>query len=51
MIQGELAKAVRSHSDIHFELYHSLFEWYNPLFLNDKKNNFNTDNYVKVLEI
>jgi len=27
-------------------LYHSLFEWYHPLYLSDKKNNFQTTQYV-----
>ena len=25
--------------EFHFGLYYSLFEWYNPLYLNDKKAN------------
>ena len=28
--------------DFHFGLYYSLFEWYNPLYLNDKKANYQT---------
>jgi len=27
-------------------LYHSLFEWYNPLYIADKSNNFTTDKFV-----
>ena len=30
---GELAAAVRKKADIKFGVYHSLFEWYNPLYL------------------
>ena len=26
--------------DVHFGLYYSLIEWYHPLFLKDKGNNF-----------
>ncbi|KAK3889033.1 hypothetical protein Pcinc_006909 [Petrolisthes cinctipes] len=45
---GDLAKAIRSKAtDIHFGLYHSLFEWFNPLYLMDKKNNFTTNYFVK----
>ncbi|MBD5001987.1 alpha-L-fucosidase, partial [Xanthomonas citri pv. citri] len=44
---GELETAIRStQPHIHFGLYHSLFEWFNPLFLADKKNNFQTNNFV-----
>ncbi|XP_071549963.1 alpha-L-fucosidase-like [Panulirus ornatus] len=44
---GDLAKAVRSKTPhIHFGLYHSLFEWFNPLFLADKANNFTTNDFV-----
>ncbi|XP_025073308.1 alpha-L-fucosidase-like isoform X2 [Pogonomyrmex barbatus] len=43
---GELAEAIRNKTDIRFGLYHSLFEWYNRLYVADKKNNFTTDRYV-----
>ncbi|KAL6261568.1 hypothetical protein P5V15_006654 [Pogonomyrmex californicus] len=43
---GELAEAIRNKTDIRFGLYHSLFEWYNRLYIADKKNNFTTDRYV-----
>lgn len=39
---GELADAIRQNTDLHFGLYHSLFEWFNPLFLTDKQNAFKT---------
>lgn len=39
---GDLAKAIRSKTDLVFGVYHSLFEWFNPLFLLDKSNNFTT---------
>ncbi|KAK7101787.1 alpha-L-fucosidase-like [Littorina saxatilis] len=45
-IVGELADAIRSKTKLHFGLYHSLFEWFNPLFLEDKANNFTTQNFV-----
>ncbi|XP_069463713.1 plasma alpha-L-fucosidase [Ambystoma mexicanum] len=39
---GELAEAIRTKTDLHFGLYHSLFEWFNPLFAADEKNKFKT---------
>lgn len=45
---GELATAIRSKQPhIHFGLYHSLFEWFNPVYLADKQNNFTTNDFVK----
>ena len=43
-----LAKAVRSRPDLHFGLYFSQYEWFNPLYLQDKANNYTTQSYVKV---
>ncbi|XP_012228334.1 alpha-L-fucosidase-like [Linepithema humile] len=43
---GELAKAIRSETDIRFGLYHSMYEWYNPLYVTDKRNNFTTNKFV-----
>jgi alpha-L-fucosidase len=39
---GDLANAIRNRTNITFGLYHSLFEWFNPIFLEDKKNNYTT---------
>ncbi|XP_063297284.1 plasma alpha-L-fucosidase [Pelobates fuscus] len=39
---GELAEAVKNCTDLRFGLYHSLFEWFNPLFQCDKNNGFKT---------
>ncbi|CAG7817979.1 unnamed protein product, partial [Allacma fusca] len=44
---GELANAVREKTQVRFGLYHSLYEWFNPLWENDKKNKFKTDDFVK----
>jgi len=42
-----LADAIRSTTDLKFGLYHSLFEWFHPLYLSDAKNNFTTQEFVK----
>ncbi|XP_037090729.1 alpha-L-fucosidase-like [Pollicipes pollicipes] len=39
---GDLAKSIRKRTDVKFGVYHSLFEWFNPIFLEDKKSNFTT---------
>ena len=46
-----LAKSVKSYADLHFGLYFSHFEWFNPLYLQDKANNYTTQTYVKVCTI
>nr|BBG92283.1 alpha-L-fucosidase [Patiria pectinifera] len=44
---GDLATAIRNYTkDVHFGLYHSLFEWFNPLYLQDKKGGFSTQTYT-----
>lgn len=42
---AELSEAIRTKTDIRFGLYHSLFEWFNPLYLEDKKNGFKTKHF------
>ncbi|XP_058656848.1 LOW QUALITY PROTEIN: plasma alpha-L-fucosidase [Ammospiza caudacuta] len=42
---AELATSVKNRTDLHFGLYHSLFEWFNPLFLEDATNAFNTSKF------
>lgn len=44
---GELATAIRNESDLRFGLYHSLYEWFNPMYLSDKANNFETNEFVQ----
>ncbi|XP_033100644.1 alpha-L-fucosidase-like [Anneissia japonica] len=44
---GELAKSIRQNTSIVFGLYHSLFEWFNPLYIGDKDSGFKTDEYVQ----
>ena len=48
LFAGDLAKAVRRRSDLHFGLYHSLYEWFHPLYQEDKANNFTTRKFVQV---
>jgi len=49
---GELGKSVKAakspqtNSTLHFGLYHSLLEWFNPMYLNDKASNFTTTTFV-----
>ncbi|KAK3612044.1 hypothetical protein CHS0354_021727 [Potamilus streckersoni] len=40
---GMLADSIRNRTNIRFGLYHSLFEWFNPLLLEDYANSFTTD--------
>lgn len=51
LFSGELAQAVRQNTNLVFGLYHSLFEWFNPLYLKDQANNYQTQDYVKVGEL
>lgn len=43
---GELAKAIRKNSNLVYGLYHSLFEWYNPMYLSDLQNSYKTQEFV-----
>ena len=43
---GELARATRA-AGLHFGLYHSMFEWFNPLYLQDKRHGFLTQDFVE----
>lgn len=43
---GDLAKSIRSKTDIKFGLYYSLYEWYHPLYKNDKSLNFTENKFV-----
>ncbi|KAK2106170.1 Tissue alpha-L-fucosidase [Saguinus oedipus] len=42
---GELGTALRKRN-MHYGLYHSLLEWFHPLYLLDKKNGFKTQHFV-----
>lgn len=43
---GEFSSAIRNKTEIKFGIYHSLYEWFHPLYLKDKENNFNTRSFV-----
>ncbi|RXG56058.1 Alpha-L-fucosidase, partial [Armadillidium vulgare] len=43
---GELASAIRNKTSIRFGLYYSLYEWFSPRYLDDKANNFNTNDFI-----
>jgi len=43
---GDLASAIRKSTDMKFGLYHSWYEWFNPLWLKDKQNHFQTNDFV-----
>jgi hypothetical protein len=45
---GDLAAALRNRTNITFGVYHSMFEWFNPLYLEDKQNNFTTQLFPNV---
>ena len=49
LFAGDLAAAIHQHTDIHFGLYHSLFEWFNPLYLEDKAAEYKTQKFVQVV--
>ena len=51
LLTGDLAQAIRKNTNITFGLYHSLFEWFNPIYLKDQANNYMTQDYVKVSAI
>ena len=45
---GDLATAIRARGNITFGLYHSMFEWFHPLYLEDKQNGFKTQLFPAV---
>ncbi|GFN88829.1 plasma alpha-l-fucosidase [Plakobranchus ocellatus] len=45
-IVGQLMNATRQRTNLKFGLYHSMFEWFHPLYLADKQSGFKTQNFV-----
>lgn len=45
---GDLADAIRKNTSLRFGLYHSLYEWFNPLYLSDKNQSFHKQDFVNV---
>lgn len=43
---GELASAIRKNTSLVFGLYHSLFEWFHPLYKSDVASNFTENVFV-----
>lgn len=46
-IVGELANSIRKNTNITLGLYHSLFEWFNPMFLSDVASGYQKQEFVK----
>ncbi|XP_042864379.1 alpha-L-fucosidase-like isoform X2 [Penaeus japonicus] len=45
---GELAQAIRDKTPhIHFGLYHSMYEWFHTMYLEDKARGFQTQDFVR----
>ncbi|XP_063240925.1 alpha-L-fucosidase-like [Bacillus rossius redtenbacheri] len=44
---GDLMKSIRYKTSLKFGLYHSLYEWYNPLYLQDKASGFLSQIFAK----
>ena len=45
---GDLANSIRNRTNITFGVYHSLYEWFHPVYLQDKKNGFKTQIFTAV---
>ena len=45
---GELANAIQQKTNIKFGLYHCLYEWFNPLYVNDMRKDFTTNEFADV---
>lgn len=45
-IIAELCDAIRTNTSLKFGLYHSLYEWFNPMYLSDKQKSFSDNEFV-----
>lgn len=43
---SELSTAIRTKTTLRFGLYHSLMEWFHPLYLSDKQKSFSNNEFV-----
>ncbi len=43
---GDLRDAIKANTTLKFGLYHSLYEFYNPLWMRDRDNNHTTTEFV-----
>jgi len=43
---GEISRAVKASSGLHLGMYHSLFEWYNAEYVQDRSNNWTTREFA-----
>jgi hypothetical protein len=48
LYSGDLAKAIRNRTNIVFGLYHSMYEWFHPLYIADRRNGFKTQIFPNV---
>ena len=48
---GDLAAVIKNTTKVHFGVYFSQFEWFNPLHLQDKNNGFKTQTYVEQVSL
>jgi hypothetical protein len=45
---GDLANALRNRTTIEFGIFYSMYEWFNQVYLEDKKNGFKTQEFINV---
>lgn len=45
-IVGELSNAIRTKTTLKFGLYHSLYEWFNPMYLSDQQKSYTENVFV-----
>ncbi len=45
---GDLADAIRNRTTIEFGIFYSMYEWFNQVYLEDKKNGFKTQQFINV---
>nr|XP_002124240.2 alpha-L-fucosidase-like [Ciona intestinalis] len=43
---GDLASSIRNRTNLKFGVYHSLFEWFHPLYIQDKAGHFKSQSFV-----